>query len=197
MNNNIERVAVLVDREDLLAKLSKRKSSSLNDNGFIKFSIWEHFNDNVLSCVKRRLGHDRVKHMGTWMFVGKRVDLFREKQQEERVAEQNLMSHMKKIDSLFGFIIKYGISYKAENEIHHKGLDVNLVCQMLLGAFEDEYDICILISDDDEFIPAVEIAQNYYGKQIFHAGFEPDRLRAACFGNIPFEAEEFGKEVFG
>ena len=38
-----------------------------------------------------------------------------------------------------------------------KGVDVNLAIDMVKGAFNDEFDYCVLISGDADFIPALEL----------------------------------------
>lgn len=189
------RVAIFVDQENLISYLNKPKLNILEDK-FIPIRVWSKFNQEMLGLTSQRSGLTDLKHMGTWMFVSKRVDLHNERDSEELKLESRFLEHMKQVDSLFGFIIKYGIGYRTQSGLSSKGVDVNLVCQMLVGAFENEYDICILVSDDDEFIPSIEIVQNFYGKQVYHAGFEPDRLRAACFGNIPFEDASIFKRIF-
>ena len=121
--------------------------------------------------------------MGSWLFVGKTTF----PDTVVSTDEQNFLKAILKLDSLYGYIVRYGIKSTSNNKI--KGVDVHLVCQMLVGAFQDEYDTCILVSDDPEFIPAIEIAQNFYKRRIFHAGFEKGILRAACYGSIPFGKE--------
>ncbi|MBK7304119.1 MAG: NYN domain-containing protein [Saprospiraceae bacterium] len=184
------RVAILVDRENLFEALSSNQEGILED-GFLPMFVWENFNDRILGAIKELSRHESLHHVGTWMFASKRVDLHKEEGKEEIDKEVKFLERMKAIDSLFGFIVRYGMGYKSNGLYHSKGVDVNLVCQMLVGAFEDEYDICVLVSDDDDFIPAVEIVQNFYGKQVYHAGFQGDRLRAACYGNVEFEEIEF------
>ncbi len=193
----MEKVAIFIDRGNFIQQLKNKK---LLNKDFLPIDKWKQFNNILMSFFEYRCGfisevddykkHSYTDHIGSWLFVSQRVDLHhQETAQEEITQEKIFLEHMKKIDSLFGFIIKYGIKYKSEGTMIEKGVDIHLVCQMLLGAFRNEFDSCILLSDEDEFIPAIEIIQNYYGKQVHHAGFQADRLRAACFGNIPLEQE--------
>lgn len=186
----MNRIAILIDRENLFESLNQKKPQILDD-GFLPIAVWSEFNQMLLKLVAEQSNLEEPRHMGTWMFVSKRVDLHGELNKAELEQERKFLDQMKAVDSLYGFIIKYGIGYKKGDKLHSKGVDVNLVCQMLVGAFEDKYDICVLVSDDDDFIPAVEIVQNFYGKQVYHAGFQGDRLRAACYGNVDLEGMGF------
>jgi hypothetical protein len=150
----MQRIAVLVDRISLITKLKKNNYLEENEN-FFPISVYKELNNNIMNYLKHELHYEKIRHQGTWIFVPKRVDLFDASDESERNEEKVFLEHMKKVDSIFGYIIKYGVSYKNKSTISKKGIDTNLVCQMLLGAFEDEYDICILISDIDEFIPAM------------------------------------------
>jgi len=51
-----------------------------------------------------------------------------------------------------------------------KGVDVNLAIDLVTFAFENKYDIAILISNDSDFVPAVKKAQNY-GKKVYNVKF--------------------------
>lgn len=152
----------------------------------IKYRFWETLHDVILQAYSDQRytpPQSELYHTGTWLFISERpypVDKNHKYDEEEAI----FLKEMRKVDSLFGYIVKYSVDNKAMDQ---KGTDVNLVCQMLIGAFHDEYDTCILLSDDVSFIPAINMAQNYMNKRIFHAGFTQGRLRAACYGNIPFE----------
>lgn len=198
----MEKIALFIDRDNFVLSLKDRK---LLKTKFLPIEKWKQLNSKMLAflefnasfieSIEDYIPHKNSEHIGSWLFVSQRVDLYNDTINSQEIKEEKeFLEQMKKIDSIFGFIIKYGIKYKASkqnNKLVEKGVDVQLVCQMLLGAFRNEYDSCILLSDEDEFIPAIEIIQNFYGKQVYHAGFEPDRLRAACFGNIPLEKEVF------
>jgi uncharacterized LabA/DUF88 family protein len=98
---------------------------------------------------------------------------------------------MESIDSLYGYNIKYGMRSIIDDKVKIKGVDINIVCHMMHNAFQDNYDVAILISDNEEFVPAVEMVQDEFGKQVYHIGFSADRLRATCFGNIPLEVDKY------
>jgi uncharacterized protein (TIGR00288 family) len=51
-----------------------------------------------------------------------------------------------------------------------KGVDVNLAVDLVTLAFEKKYDVAIIISNDGDFVPAVEKAQAY-GKKVYNVRF--------------------------
>ena len=93
-----------------------------------------------------------------------------------------------------GFIIKYGGragNYRDKEGNFRlgkeKGVDAEIICQMLMGAFLDHYDACIIISDDADYLPAVDRVQDYFGKKVIQAGFHKSKLRERSYANIPLE----------
>lgn len=67
-----------------------------------------------------------------------------------------------------------------------KGIDTSLVTDLIKSAFDNTYDKAILITEDSDFIPAVEFIQDRWTKQIIHAYFrgKSDALRNACWSHI-------------
>ena len=53
-----------------------------------------------------------------------------------------------------------------------KGVDVNLAINIVEGAILDKYDTAIVVSEDKDFVPAIEMARNR-GKRVECAGFNP------------------------
>lgn len=66
-----------------------------------------------------------------------------------------------------------------------KGVDVSIATDMFQLAVDNTYDIGILMSNDADFIPAVEFLDKQ-GKKIIHAGFghQGADLAAACWAHI-------------
>ena len=56
-------------------------------------------------------------------------------------------------------------------------------------AFDDNYDIGVLVSGDSDYAPAVQYIQKKTDKQIVQAFFKAhgDQLRTACWNHIFFE----------
>lgn len=59
---------------------------------------------------------------------------------------------------------------KSNGVYHEKGVDVNLAVDLLVGAYEKQYDIAILISSDTDLIPAIEKVK-ILKKEIEYIGF--------------------------
>ena len=68
-----------------------------------------------------------------------------------------------------------------------KRVDTRLVADLIHYAANDAYDAAVLVSGDDDFVPAVEAA-NGLGKQVWVATWSSDELsqdlRVRCFGQI-------------
>jgi hypothetical protein len=66
-----------------------------------------------------------------------------------------------------------------------KGIDTAIVTDMIRLAWEDSWDIAVLVSDDADFIPAVEYL-NQKGRKVIHGNFFPkgSDLTAKCWGNF-------------
>jgi uncharacterized LabA/DUF88 family protein len=66
-----------------------------------------------------------------------------------------------------------------------KGVDTSIVTDMLQHAWDDTYDLAILLSSDSDFIPAVEFLDRR-GKKIVHASFSVlgRELASKCWKQI-------------
>jgi uncharacterized LabA/DUF88 family protein len=70
-----------------------------------------------------------------------------------------------------------------------KGIDAAIITDLMAFAFDDTYDIGIIISGDADFSPAVQYIQKKTDKQIIQAFFKShgDQLRVACWDHIFFD----------
>ena len=70
-----------------------------------------------------------------------------------------------------------------------KGIDTALLTDMIKSAFDNTFEIAVLVSEDSDFVPAVEFIQERWTKQIYHAYFRgrSDQLRNACWKHIFFD----------
>ncbi|MBN2196188.1 MAG: NYN domain-containing protein [Polyangiaceae bacterium] len=66
-----------------------------------------------------------------------------------------------------------------------KGVDTTLVTDMIRLAWEDAYDVAVLVTSDRDFIPAVEFL-NKKGRRVINGYFPPQGsdLAAKCWANI-------------
>jgi uncharacterized LabA/DUF88 family protein len=69
-----------------------------------------------------------------------------------------------------------------------KGIDTSIAIELFHYALDNVYDTAILISDDQDFVPAVEYIQRR-GNRIIHAGFKNRAfaLKKACWSHIDFD----------
>jgi len=70
-----------------------------------------------------------------------------------------------------------------------KGIDTALLTEMIRTAFDNTFDVAVLLSEDSDFVPAVRFIQERWTKQIFHAYFRgrSDELRNVCWKHIFFD----------
>jgi uncharacterized LabA/DUF88 family protein len=63
-----------------------------------------------------------------------------------------------------------------------KMLDTYIATDLIGDATFDAYDVALLVSEDSDFIPAVQFVQEMRSKQVVHVGFNghSNDLRAAC-----------------
>jgi uncharacterized LabA/DUF88 family protein len=63
-----------------------------------------------------------------------------------------------------------------------KMLDTHIATDLIGDATFDSFDVALLVSEDSDFIPAVEFVQEMRSKQVVHVGFggHTNDLRAAC-----------------
>jgi uncharacterized LabA/DUF88 family protein len=69
-----------------------------------------------------------------------------------------------------------------------KGVDTSIAIELFHYALDNVYDKAILISNDEDFVPAIEYIQRR-GNQIIHAGFKNQAfaIKKACWAHINFE----------
>jgi uncharacterized LabA/DUF88 family protein len=67
-----------------------------------------------------------------------------------------------------------------------KMLDTQLATDLIGDATFDVYDIALLVSEDSDFVPAVDFVQEMRAKQVIHVGFggHPNDLRGKCHHRI-------------
>lgn len=78
---------------------------------------------------------------------------------------------------------------KPLRQTSEKGIDAAIITDLLSMAFDDNYDIAVLVSGDADYAPAVQYIQKKTDKQIVQAFFKShgDQLRTACWNHLFFE----------
>lgn len=71
-----------------------------------------------------------------------------------------------------------------------KGVDTRIATEMISQAWEDAYDVAVVVSADRDFAPVIEFIQTK-GKNVIHAGFPPKGalLRQVSWGHINLAAK--------
>ncbi len=82
-------------------------------------------------------------------------------------SQQKFLSKIKEIKNLTLFL---GRLEKHGNTFVEKGVDVKIATDLISNAFHNNYDIAILVSNDSDFVPAIQEAQKF-GKQVWDINF--------------------------
>lgn len=72
-----------------------------------------------------------------------------------------------------------------------KAVDTRLTTDLLMGAFNDTYDIALLLSDDNDYVPPAEAVYERFGIIVVHVGFHhlSRGLGAASWAEILVDAK--------
>ena len=182
----VTKVAIFIDYDNFSISYSKRFNTLERD-----IKIWDTLSDKIIDYYQKNFinnDFEVIEHIGSFLCVGVSEFLVHYGEKEKKKWFQEL-------DRKDGFIVKYGSrtkSYKDNKGItrlgKEKGVDAEIICQMLMGAFLDHYDACILLSDDTDYLPAIRRVQEYFGKKVIQAGYHTlSRLRNQAYAHIPLE----------
>jgi uncharacterized LabA/DUF88 family protein len=78
-----------------------------------------------------------------------------------------------------------------------KMLDTHMSTDLIGDATFDVYDIALLVSEDSDFIPAVDFVQEMRGKQVIHVGFggHLNDLRSKCRHRIDLSRDRLFRRI--
>ena len=189
----ITKVSIFIDYDNFQISYCQKHNIEEKD-----ITIWDGLSDSLLDYYRNNFiknNFEVIEHTGTFLCVGMN-DLFIFN--EDRIRKESFQA----LDRKTGFIVRYGYrtpSYMKKGSFKlgiEKGVDSEIICQMLMGAFGNHYDSCILISDDNDYLPAVQRIQDYFGKKVIQAGFHDSKLRNQAYGHIPLEIADSDLKVF-
>ena len=150
----IKRVAVYVDGSNLYYKLRDCKIKNITYFGYA--ALADFLAENRKTIAKR-------------YYVGvvrsKEGDKKSKKMQEGQVQLFNHLQSKKE-----NFNVQRGYLMKNDGVFHEKGVDVKMAVDLLVGAYENLYDVAILISSDTDLIPAIQKVKQL-GKEVEYIGF--------------------------
>lgn len=88
------------------------------------------------------------------------------KSQDMRANQQRLFAWLRRCN----WKIEYGHLQKNDGVYHEKGVDVHMAVDMVRGAYMNEFDKAILVSSDNDLIPAIKSVKEA-GKKVEYVGF--------------------------
>jgi len=151
-----KRAAIYIDGSNLYHKLSSEtlKFENLKKFNYRGLAEWLARDRRIVSC-RYYVGVIRAKPSD-------------QKGQELRQSQQKLFSHLTSQSQRFtireGYIMEHkGIHYE-------KGVDVEMAVDLICGAYDDIYDVAILLSSDTDLIPAIKRVRSLK-KEIEYIGF--------------------------
>lgn len=101
--------------------------------------------------LTKYLARDRVLISSTYYIGRVRTDGSR-KSQTLRSNQQRLTSSLRNS----GWNVEYGHILKTGGTCHEKGVDVQIAVDLLRGAYKNFYDTAVLVSSDNDLIPAIK-----------------------------------------
>jgi uncharacterized LabA/DUF88 family protein len=149
---NNTKVAIYIDGSNLYHKLKDLKISYTTD--FDYFGLC-----NLFARNREIISYRYYVGVVSAMSDNTKGQLMRKGQQKlfNKLSEKNI-------------IIKKGFLMKNDDVYHEKGVDVQIATDLLIGAYENMYDVAILVSSDTDLIPAIKKVR-YLGKKVEYIGF--------------------------
>ncbi len=171
----IERVAIFIDGSNLYHGLKSMGSGKINFEEFAKLIVGDRELQRVFYYTA---------------VMDKDFDAERFAKHQNFLRKLSSIPRFKIVFCTFKKIIEN--SGKIRYEV--KGDDVQLANDMLVGAYENKYDVAVLVSGDEDFKPVVRTVRRLGKKveNIFFRGGSSSRLRKTCNSskNIRFILEK-------
>ena len=149
-----KRIAVFIDGSNFYYKL---KSVGISNSIYFKYGDFANW------LADGRIIVDKKYYVG--VVRAKEND---EKGQKMRKNQKRLFNNLSSKNC--GFVVERGYLMKNDGVFHEKGVDVKMAVDILVGAYEDLYDVAILVSSDTDLIPAIEKVK-ILGKEVEYIGF--------------------------
>ena len=175
-----ERLAIYIDFHNVLGQRNKKYKLG---RAQMVSSDWKNLITNLIRLYAKASQIPESEFGMTWTISCYSLDQMpRRKESEYKFSER-----MKGIATINGLIIKE--QGKRKNSKKESGVDTYIISQMLLAAKRNLYDTAILVTNDNDYTPSVEILQLRYNKRVIQADYQNPLsahayLRNACFGNL-------------
>lgn len=156
MPNQKEKVAVFIDGGNFYFKLKSLKTKRLKATGFDyrAFAKW--------------LAGQRPIAIRNYYIGVVQAEAGDEKAERLRDKQQELFDHLTSKQQKFNVIHGYLMNTQGTHE--EKGVDVRIAVDLLVGAYEHQYDTAILVSSDTDLLPALKQIKKL-GRRVEHVGF--------------------------
>lgn len=116
----------------------------------------------------RRLVARQVRHLAILRNAGWETKTSKLRRRTEEIVIDSRVENYQKIQNA-------GISSIRVERLREKGIDVKLATDIMMGAFDDQYDTAILVSSDADLIPAIDWVRGRFKKKVEYVGFSfPD-----------------------
>ena len=146
-----KRCIILIDGSNFFFKLKDLKLHNLLEFNFSNFA--------------KNLSID-FEVIKSGYYIGKIRTDGSEKVKKLHNDQQKLFAHLKKNQ----FYYSLGYLLKSDGKFHEKGVDVNIVVDILVATYENLCDHIILVSSDTDLLPAIKKAKEK-GKTVEYIGF--------------------------
>ena len=170
MNSTQERVAIFIDGSNFYH--SVKEIFGIHDNQIDFSKIIEILRNQKLL-------------IGTYYY---NASLDRGYNEEIYWKQQKFFAELRKIPDFHVVLCNMRKTRKPDGKMEFavKGDDIYLATDMLSFAYENKYDVAILVSGDGDFVPAIKKLQKL-GKKVENAYFSGSRsnfLRSVCNASI-------------
>ncbi|HLC95592.1 MAG TPA: NYN domain-containing protein [Patescibacteria group bacterium] len=149
-----QRVAIFIDGSNFHYKLRDLNIPNITYFKYGDFSLWLA-RGRQLVTKKYYVGVVRAQEND-------------EKGQKLRKNQTRLFNQLASKEN--DFVIERGYIMHHDGVFYEKGVDVKLAVDVVVGAYENLYDVAIIVSSDTDLIPAVQKVR-MLGKEVEYVGF--------------------------
>jgi uncharacterized LabA/DUF88 family protein len=150
-----------------------RRSMVFIDGQYVRRGLIDGFGDNALNYEMLVDELRRATSYGALypqLIRAYYYDAVPDLNEPERLRNQK--AYLERIKSIDYFELRLGRAKKSGRErLKQKGVDTLIAIDMLSKAYENHYDVAVLVSGDEDFLDLVKAVKNT-GKQVFGAFFE-------------------------
>lgn len=151
---------------------SFRKVMVFVDGGYLRAGLRTKFqNDEISIDGFRDFVYDLVNRISVRRTVGELIrtyfydSIVDENEKEKREEQKQFFSSLRQVPSC---TVRLGRLVKTKQGYRQKGVDILMAIDMLTKAYENHYEIAILIAGDGDFADLVEAVKNT-GKRVYGA----------------------------